>query len=357
MEKKLDDLSSSEQLKHKIQSWLLGWAIGDALGAPVEMTTQEQIFEKHGRVEDYLPIKNNMFFKKHGFESDESWRVTDDTILTFALIKSYNELGRLDLDDIFKKHQEEYEKFPYGFGSATKYGMKNIQEWVPLEKSGKKDAAGNGVVMKQFPFAIIAASKNIPDEEMLDMIITHAKATHDSDTAVISSLVHHKFLKALLEIEPGKLDKKELLQRLIDFIKPYEKKYPQDEWKVSSILIKLYDLIDEKTNKISLSDEEIIEQFGRWKLDENNPRDIFKSGYVIFTLWIVYAIFLRDENFDVILNAVNIWWDVDSYGAIAGNMVGAYKGMEYEKKYIDGLQKKEGIISDINAFIAKLFSE
>jgi hypothetical protein len=31
--------------------------------------------------------------------------------------------------------------------------------------------------------------------------------------------------------------------------------------------------------------------------------------------------------------------------------------MEYEKKYIDGLQKKDEIIADIKKFIEKLFSE
>jgi len=31
--------------------------------------------------------------------------------------------------------------------------------------------------------------------------------------------------------------------------------------------------------------------------------------------------------------------------------------MEYEKKYIDGLQKKEEIISDVKKFIEKLFEE
>jgi hypothetical protein len=44
-------------------------------------------------------------------------------------------LGKLDLNDIFKKHQEAYDEFPYGFGSATRFGMKNIKEGVSLEKS------------------------------------------------------------------------------------------------------------------------------------------------------------------------------------------------------------------------------
>ncbi len=124
--------------------------------------------------------------------------MTDDTLLTFALVKSYNELGRLDIADIFKKHQEEYESFPYGFGSATKYSMKNIQEGVPIEQAGKKDAAGNGVVMKLFPLAAIAAAKDISDEEMAAFIATYTRATHDSDIAVVASLVHHRFLSTLL---------------------------------------------------------------------------------------------------------------------------------------------------------------
>ncbi|MFA6255724.1 MAG: ADP-ribosylglycohydrolase family protein [Candidatus Absconditabacterales bacterium] len=357
MEKNTQGSLSSQQLKNKIISGLLGGAIGDALGAPVEMITQEQIFAKHGRVQDYLPIKDNMFFKKHGFESDEGGRITDDTILTFALIKSYNELGRLDLADIFKKHQEEYDKFPYGFGGATRFGMKNIKDGIPLEKSGQKDAAGNGVVMKQFPLAAIAAVKNISDEEMAELINAYTRATHDSDIAVVASIVHHKFLKELLKTESKKLNKKVLLQQIIDFITLYEKKYPQAENKISSMLSRLSAFVDEKSNNISLSDQEIIEHFGRGKIEENNPKNIFKSGYVIFTLGIVYALFLRNGHFEGLIDAVNIGGDTDSYAAIMGNMIGAYQGIEYQEKYINGLQKKEEIIADVNKFIDVLFDQ
>lgn len=209
--------------------------------------------------------------------------MTDDTILTFALIKSYNELGRLDLNDIFKKHQEEYDKFPYGFGGATRFGMKNIKNGVPLEQAGKKDAAGNGVVMKQFPLAAIATAKNISDEEMATIINTYTRATHDSDIAVVASIVHHKFLKTLLETTPNKLNKIEILDQLIEFILPYEQQYPQAENKVSDMLTMLSTYINE-TGAFTLNDDDIIELFGRGKLDENKPKDIFKSGYVLSTL-------------------------------------------------------------------------
>jgi len=97
---------------------------------------------------------------------------------------------------------------------------------VPLEKAGQKDAAGNGVVMKQFPLAAIAAVKDISDDDMAEVINRYTRATHDSDIAVVASLVHHKFLKLMLEANPKRLDKMELLHQLVDFITPYENKYP-----------------------------------------------------------------------------------------------------------------------------------
>jgi hypothetical protein len=40
-----------------------------------------------------------------------------------------------------------------------------------------------------------------------------------------------------------------------------------------------------------------------------------------------------------------------------GNMIGAYQGIEYQEKYINGLQKKEEIIADVNKFIDVLFDQ
>lgn len=43
---------------------LMGGAIGDALGVPVEMKTQEYIQRTFGRVTSFLPSRNNIFFRK-----------------------------------------------------------------------------------------------------------------------------------------------------------------------------------------------------------------------------------------------------------------------------------------------------
>jgi len=351
------DLESKQKLESKIKSWIRWWAIGDALWAPVEMRTKENINEFFGKVTTYLSVLNNGWFEAKWFPESWGGYVTDDTLLSLALIKSYNELGDVDLADVFKKHQEAYDSFPYGFGGATKFGMRNIKEWTPLTESWQKGSAGNGVVMKQFPLAAIASVKDIPDEEMAELINTYTRATHDSDLAAVSSIVHHKFLKTLLETEPNKLNKKELTKQLVDFIKPYEAKYPESENKISDLLISLNDMINEETNTLDISDDEIIAKFGRWELDPNNPRDIFKSWYVLFTLGMVYALFLRNQDFEWLIDTINIGGDVDSNAAIIGNMIGAYQGIEYPEYYTDGLQKKDEIRTDTNEFIAKVFDE
>ncbi len=137
--------------------------------------------------------------------------------------------------------------------------------------------------MKQFPLAAIAAAKDISDEEMAGLINNYTRATHDSDIAVVASIVHHKFLKMLLDMDTKRIDKQEVLHQLIDFIVPYEQQYPEAGNKVSDMLTTLSLYIND-TGAFTLDDDQIIEVFGRGKVDENNPKDIFKSGYVLFTL-------------------------------------------------------------------------
>ncbi len=97
-----------------------------------------------------------------------------------------------------------------------------------------------------------------------------------------------------------------MLQQLIDFIAPYEQRYPKSEGKLTEMLTKLQGDIDRTHNSLSLTDEEIVARFGRGNIDETDQKKIFSSGYVVFTLGIVYALFLREQDMQAIIDAVNI---------------------------------------------------
>ncbi|MCK1993289.1 ADP-ribosylglycohydrolase family protein [Peribacillus muralis] len=87
----------------KVRGVLLGTAYGDALGAPIEKLSYEEIKQQYGRVsslktkwykEDYAPEVRLNRMRGNGI-------VTDDTLMTLALIDTYSTLERhLDAYDM-----------------------------------------------------------------------------------------------------------------------------------------------------------------------------------------------------------------------------------------------------------------
>lgn len=80
----------------RVKGVLYGTAFGDALGATIEKLTYEQIAEKYGRVEtlsmawhkaDWPASKRNNRRRGYGV-------VTDDTLMTIALMNIYNDVNR-----------------------------------------------------------------------------------------------------------------------------------------------------------------------------------------------------------------------------------------------------------------------
>ena len=82
----------------KVRAVLFGTAYGDAIGCPVEKLSYPEIKERYGRVTD---MKREWYKKSwtgmnqvRGFGT-----VTDDTLMTIALMNIYNEQRRHQRDD------------------------------------------------------------------------------------------------------------------------------------------------------------------------------------------------------------------------------------------------------------------
>ncbi len=329
----------------RIQAMFLAWAIWDSLGLPVEMYTASQIQEKYWEISDFLPTRENVFFKKHGFDKEWVGFVSDDTILTFAIIKSIIEKWNIDYKDIWEKHIIWYDNFQYGFGKATRNAFEKLKKGFTYKESGSS-STGNGILMKQSPLSAYFIAKNSTDKEIEDIITNICYMTHKHPLPLIASLVHNKMLMTLLM--SNKIKKIELLEKLIEYTEKLEKKFwytDENLDKISDILKQLTSMINIDTNKLEATDKIILETFWR------NPDNIKTSGYVYITFGMVYAVFLRDSNEIWFKKMINIWWDVDTYGAIIWNMIWAYKWKFYPDKFIKQLQDKESLLSDIDKFI------
>lgn len=127
----------------KIRGMLLGIAIGDSLGKPVEGKTPKRKLEKYGEVRDYLPTRrsNN---KPLGVP-------TDDTQMAFWTIEVILENGYLDVKELADRFIKER---IFGMGSTVKAFIRNYKDKKkPWYLSGVK-SAGNGGIMRIPPVII-----------------------------------------------------------------------------------------------------------------------------------------------------------------------------------------------------------
>ncbi|WP_174734577.1 ADP-ribosylglycohydrolase family protein [Mesobacillus harenae] len=96
--------------KDRVKGVLISTALGDALGAPVEKLSYQEIKEKYGYVKS---LKTNWYKEDLGFDVNKGRKrgngiVTDDTLMTLALCNVYNtEKRHLDAYDLANEFVKE----------------------------------------------------------------------------------------------------------------------------------------------------------------------------------------------------------------------------------------------------------
>lgn len=88
--------------KERVKGVIIGTALGDALGAPVEKLSYQEIKETYGRVESLTAkwYKEDLGYDAHKGKKRGNGIVTDDTLMTLALCNVYN---------IEKRHLDSYD--------------------------------------------------------------------------------------------------------------------------------------------------------------------------------------------------------------------------------------------------------
>jgi len=288
-------LESKEKIngdfKNRALGSMIGLAIGDALGAPVE-------FLKRGT---FLPITS---YRDGGKFNLSKGDYTDDTAMALCLADSL-----IRCNGTNQIHQlETYLKWlNKGYMSSTGKAVgcgKNIYlSLLKFMKTGKsecgnakmKKMAGNGSLMRIAPIAIFYKD-NIP--EAIEAARLSSYTTHGLKICADACAIYTILLVGALK---GK-SKANMLDKLY-----------------VNTLLKNFDYEFEETII------EIIQ--GSYK---NKTIDSIKSGgYVIDSLDAALWCFYTTENFtNGVLKAVNLGYDSDTVGAIYGMLAGAYYGIE-----------------------------
>ena len=267
---------------------ILGLAVGDALGAPVE-------FKRPGSFEPVMGMSSGGAF---GLRPGQ-W--TDDTSLALCLAESLIETNGFDLIDQLDRYVRWYREGHLSSTGAC-FDIGNTTEMALTRYEATKDpysgptdpsTAGNGSIMRLVSVPLAYAKDFATAVERSG---ESSKTTHGALEAVDSC----RYLGGLIAASVTGVEKTEFLSN----------RYSQQPgyWTENPLCEKVDAIAD-----------------GSFK--EKSPPEIKGSGYVIDCLEAALWAFYKTDSFgEGCLLAVNLGDDADTTGAVYGQLAGAYYG-------------------------------
>ncbi len=274
------------EMLERYRGAILGMALGDALGMPVEFPDPNPTEP----VREILPAP-------HRGVAAGTW--TDDTSMALCLAESLIEHGRMDAEDQLQRYQRWYreghlsaEDDCFGCGPTVRAELERFEGGVVAELIGDPEATTNGALMRVAP-APLAFRRD------RDGAITAAGESSQTTHRAADSVDACRYYAGLMVGVLNGVAKRELLAP----------GYPTDgPWETEPLAPRVRAVAD-----------------GSFR--ENEPPEISGDNDVVKTLEAALWAFNRTDEFeDGCVQAVALWLDADTTGAVYGALAGAHYG-------------------------------
>ncbi|MFA7445693.1 MAG: ADP-ribosylglycohydrolase family protein [Flavobacteriaceae bacterium] len=275
-------------MNNLISQILLGVAVADALGVPVEFKSREYL--RKNPVTDML---------EYGTHTQPKGTWSDDTSLSLCLAESI--LEGLDLNRLAQKFiawKNDGYMTPHGYmfdiGGTTRAAIGRMEDGIAPELcgfSGENDN-GNGSLMRILP--LLALTKDLPLEERFELTKKVSSMTHSHIRSVLACHYYLEFAKKILEGKTPKESYFEMQTEFSDFM---------------------------SLKQISLNEMAKFSRLLNGGIFELGENEIQSSGYVIHSLEASIWCLLTTNNYkEAVLKAVNLGSDTDTTAAITGGL-------------------------------------
>lgn len=303
---------------------LLGVAVGDAIGVPVEFKSRAEISKE--------PVTDMIGFGTHD-QLPGTW--SDDSSLTFCLAESLtngydlhdiaNNFVRWRCDNFWTARAEVFD-----VGITTHEAIERIVRGVQPNLAGGFDARcnGNGSLMRILPLLVYI--KNLPIAERFAITRNVSSITHGHIRSAIACFYYLEFARKLLTGNDLHAIYQELKQEVPAFF---------------------------KTTSIIKDEIKLFDRLFAGNIHEAVEGEINSSGYVLHTLEASIWCLLNTTTYkEAVLKAVNLGEDTDTTGAVTGGLAGLHYGIEtIPKDWVLKLARKNDI-DDLAARLAKYWS-
>ena len=311
-------------MKKIIKAVMLGHAVGDALGVPVEFVRRETL--------DGDPVVDMRGYGTYHVPKG-SW--SDDTGMAIATLDSISS-GRVDYEKIMERFvawAEDGEYTPEGktfdIGTTTLRAIRNFLSpdcRSALECGPCEDHAnGNGSLMRIHPIALYLALLGVDEEEALDTVSCISSLTHGHERSRLGCMIYYFVLREIL-LSP---DKTGVVRGLSAARERLSESY------------ECHTYFDRVLGRMTDADEGKEEAVASLVKRE----EIKSTGYVVDTLEAAIWCALTTNSYkECVLKAVNLGDDTDTVAAIAGGLAGAMYGLEsIPEEYSHALLRREYI--------------
>jgi ADP-ribosylglycohydrolase len=279
----IDDSSpgSISRRSEQIAGCLVGLAVGDALGAPLEFLSRHQVRKRYP--EGLRDMIDSRLWKKGEY--------TDDTQMALVIAESLLQRKGFLASDLAERFQT-WARTAKDVGIQTR-AVVNMAGYAHdpdgcssrYHTTHPDSSAGNGALMRCAPVALFCLDSL---DQLVEVSRSSARVTHHDPKAQSSCVILNAWIQAAIchGVRDGRADAIALLN-----------KTERPVWRR-------------------------LAQIETYKED-----DIMSSGYTVHTLEAAVWSFLTTESYEeAAIRAVNLGDDADTVAAVCGALAGAYYG-------------------------------
>ncbi len=314
-------------LQKQIQDGILGFAVGDALGVPVEFCNRERLKQ--------CPVTG---MQEYGTHHQPAGTWSDDTTMTLCTLESLTK--GVDYDDMmgrFCRWVDEGYMTPYGelfdIGRTTLQALRRFSSGVSALQCGGTDMLdnGNGSLMRILPAVFYLRRKYgstcVENPESFALIHNLSRLTHGHEISQIACGLYCNIANELLN---GKTAVEAIGYSTTVIKNEYDAKEEFSPW------LPNFDFLNVETLL-------------------STPEDCIKSsGYVVDTLQAALWCLLTTRSYSqCVLKAVNLGDDTDTVAAVAGGLAGILYGSEsIPEDWLCVLARKKEIVRLCENFLS-----
>lgn len=314
---------------------LLGTAVGDALGMPLEGLSHQNVRTYYKGVKAYRPDE------KRGDLDAGQW--TDDTQLTFAVARALtaSEIRAADPDALVQVVRQAYID-----------ALPEARRWGPTTTAAVQRLAGqavdvppatvptNGAAMRAAPLGLWWAATEAEVDAAWRFIGPVLSVTHTEPASLAAGFGQAWAVGWAVRHTAADFDQAAFWGEAQAIVRWAEDELGGDDIRVSERLAKLHSNLDD------------------WPLDLQDLCD--GTGIAADEAWpFALAMFARHPDLveASLLSAINVGGDADTVGAMTGALLGALNGWSaFPDEWKDGLEARKRLEAEAHALAAALGS-